>query len=448
RSGIKILPRRLYSVLEDISLKNQTKEGIRIGDALISIKGVKFEGNVPAVYVQGPISQTFITDCDFTCKEPCVYPAVKIEQGCVYLRNIRSKGFKHSLNLRWDEVMLPDGEISEYCTLETFTFSPVGTPVTLNLPVPPLPDVPFESNFEKWVCVNDFGAVGDGKTDDTAALQAAFDSDLPVVWFQPGKYLVTRTINIPESVRHVHFMYCDIAVGEALRNSQEAGVFRICGDTGNLLSMEKLFQWESCYGEIRMFCHAGKRPLYLRDMHTQSCAMYFNTAPGSEVFLENTACTIGDWVGLRHVPAYAFKGQTVWAHWLNPERSEKEAVNDGGTLWVLGFKCEHEGSIETYNGGETEILGGIASVGRNAGVPFIINDNSEVSAIFATNGYKSFSLHPVAVKEVMGKSEKYLYGKDMPLRFHPGFYFVPLYSSKVSDRVLDISRYKRDALVY
>lgn len=46
------------------------------------------------------------------------------------------------------------------------------------------------------VSVRDFGAKGDGIIDDTAAVQAAFDSSHPRVYFPPGTYLITRTILI------------------------------------------------------------------------------------------------------------------------------------------------------------------------------------------------------------------------------------------------------------
>lgn len=47
-----------------------------------------------------------------------------------------------------------------------------------------------------WVNVKDFGAVGDGKTDDSAALQKAFDKleDGVTIYLPPGKYILSRTL--------------------------------------------------------------------------------------------------------------------------------------------------------------------------------------------------------------------------------------------------------------
>jgi len=44
--------------------------------------------------------------------------------------------------------------------------------------------------------VRDFGAAGDGKADDTSAIQKAVDAGIGLVRFPPGKYRLTRTIEI------------------------------------------------------------------------------------------------------------------------------------------------------------------------------------------------------------------------------------------------------------
>lgn len=53
------------------------------------------------------------------------------------------------------------------------------------------------------VSVKDFGATGDGVTDDTPAIQAAFDAVAPTgagVWFPAGTYLHKSTVNMPSGL--------------------------------------------------------------------------------------------------------------------------------------------------------------------------------------------------------------------------------------------------------
>ena len=53
-----------------------------------------------------------------------------------------------------------------------------------------------QSRLQDSVSVKDFGAVGDGVADDTAAIQAAIDADTGTVFFPSGTYRTTSTINI------------------------------------------------------------------------------------------------------------------------------------------------------------------------------------------------------------------------------------------------------------
>ena len=61
----------------------------------------------------------------------------------------------------------------------------------------------IQSKLQEIVSVKDFGAVGDGVTDDTAAIQAAYNAlstSLGTVYFPIGKYKVTSQINIPSGI--------------------------------------------------------------------------------------------------------------------------------------------------------------------------------------------------------------------------------------------------------
>ena len=50
-----------------------------------------------------------------------------------------------------------------------------------------------------YVSVTDYGAVGDGVTDDTASIQAALTAGAKAIYFPPGTYLVSSTLTITAS---------------------------------------------------------------------------------------------------------------------------------------------------------------------------------------------------------------------------------------------------------
>ncbi len=421
-------PYRTHSYFENITLRNQQRYGIKVDNNATQIIGLKAEIDVPAVFLAGPMAHVVLTDADIVSKGTD-YVAVKYELGCIYMRNVRTKGFRAAFDKNWLSWTIPDGYIDEYCNLKTYTLFDKEAR-GIGLKVPPVPDVALEQDFDKWLCVNDMGAVGDGIHDDTDAIAAAFASGKPVIWFQPGRYVITRPIDIPPTVKHIHYMFCDIVAGEELRNMEDDAVFRIVGESDEVLFLEKLFSWYDCMGRLRMFRHDSKRTVYMRDMHAQGCAFYFNTVPGAECFFEDCANTIGIKDLYGDVPSFEFNGQTVWCHSINPERSKIKTINRGGTLWWSGFKVEQEGSINvTTDGGVTEILGGVAVAGDGRSIPLIDNQDSSVSAVFATLGVRPRTVYPIAVRETRGYEVKFIQDKELPQRHSP-WYFMPLYSGR------------------
>jgi len=428
RYGILVATHRTCSHFENITLTNQTKYGFKVENNAVQIIGLEGRGHVPMLYIAGPMAHVVLIDAKLT-SDGTKYAAIKYEMGCLYMRNIRTDGFIAAYEKNWFEITIPDGYIEEYSSHDGYTLFGE-EPKTMGLQVPPLPDVSLEQDMKKWACVNEFGAVGDGVHDDTDAITSTFASGQPVVWFQPGHYLITRPIEIPETVKHIHFMYCDICTGKDLREVDGEAVFHILGNNEGVLLIEKLFAWNESIGRIRMFRHDGTRTVYMRDMHTQACGFYFNTVPGAEIFLENCACTVGKKMVYGDVPCFDFHGQTVWCHSINPERSMIQTKNQGGTLWWSGFKTEQEGSINiTTDSGTTEILGGIAVAGAGTENPLIWNKDSNVSAIFSTTGYHDYSTYPVAVKEERGEQIREIRDYKLPSRYKP-WYFMPLYSGR------------------
>lgn len=71
------------------------------------------------------------------------------------------------------------------------------------VPEPELPTLDWEPRSD-WISVKDHGAVGDGKADDTAAIQRAFDliKAAVTIYFPAGTYRVTETLYIKSPGKH------------------------------------------------------------------------------------------------------------------------------------------------------------------------------------------------------------------------------------------------------
>lgn len=231
-----------------------------------------------------------------------------------------------------------------------------------------IPDNNRSQNPDDWALVDDFGAIGDGKTDSTAAIQAAMNSGKKVIMFGSGHYLVSGEITIPATVQTVDFMFCDFFSADELVNTRGGALFHINEDSDEMLFMENVYTFEQFYGHIRFIKHGAKRDLVMSDIHTQASATYFNTVQGSKVYLDNCASTVGTYScntiiarGTQppyysYVIPYEFHGQTVYGQQVNPERADVEMLNDGSKILMDGYKVEGPGfAVKTINGGTTEL---------------------------------------------------------------------------------------------
>ena len=92
------------------------------------------------------------------------------------------------------------------------------------------------------------GAKGDGVTDDTAAIQALFNSasSSDVVYFDHGAYLITSTVKVPKNIRITGEIWPLImAAGTAFQDqANPAPVFQVGqpGDTGSVEMSDLIFE--------------------------------------------------------------------------------------------------------------------------------------------------------------------------------------------------------------
>lgn len=443
--GIKV-DTRAIAIFEDIKLSNQKRFGAFVGNATVSFKNVISQNSVPAFRANGPIGALTVTDAVLKGGNP-IQSAIYYRYGYIFLRNITTEGYENILNTNRCFTFTEEfkNHLDEYCSFGPKILFEQGEPRSLNLTVPNTPEVPWDSE-ENWVCVDDFGAIGDGTTDSTEAIKKAMNCGKSTVYFGQGQYLINDVIEIPSHVNRVNFMYCDLASGRDICRAENTGVFKVVGESETPVVIEDLFAFEKFFGLSTFLEHASKRTVILSDLHVQSCSIYFNSVEGGTVFAENICGTVGGVPGAggregalegedkfpydRNIPIFKFKNQKAYCRMINPEKSLREVVNDGGILWVMGAKTEEEGTaFETLNGGVTEIIGAQLYIGLGKDYPAIINNDSSVSAFVSTLGMTEEQFWPIAVRETQNGITKNLLKEDLPLCYN-GSIMIPLYVGK------------------
>ena len=81
---------------------------------------------------------------------------------------------------------------------------------------PDLADINKKYNdiLNRVTSVKDYGATGDGVTNDTAAIKAAIAASKGIVLFPPGTYLINETLEMPQST-HVSFYLNNATIKQA-----------------------------------------------------------------------------------------------------------------------------------------------------------------------------------------------------------------------------------------
>jgi hypothetical protein len=355
---------------EHITLRGQAQFGFDNEGQTISIRCLHSENAVPAVRTYGTLSMldAELTGLDGSDRWPAV---INYNGGRVFLRDIMTSGYGRAVG----DVTAPDWSaavkvsgvdkpgsagptIAEYCSHPAT--SPFSSGTTSLRMVAKEPAEISVDEPETWANVENFGADGTGNSDSSVAIQKAIDSGATTL-FLPGSYALTSTVVIRGNVRRVVGVGGWVDYGGKTRPD-----FRIDDGSSPVIAFEHF-----------AFMHGGVEVNSSRTVIFRSVAdcdlTFTNRAENGELYFE-------DFV----THQLRLKNQRVWARQLNVENEGTHVVNDGGQLWVLGYKTERGGTLlETRGMGRSEILGGFSyttTAGKLA--PMFVTDNASVFAFF------------------------------------------------------------------
>ena len=244
----------------------------------------------------------------------------------------------------------------------------------LNLPIRETPQIRRDA-LKDWISPLQFGAKPDSDSDASDAIQQAIDSGKPTVYLPRGGYYIGKTIIIRGAVRRLIGLKAYLMPsGDLLK--QNAPLFRFEDGTAPVVIVEGIIT-DFGTGPYFFMEHNSKRALILHRLgvNFQGLTDAYRTGQNGtgDVYVE-------DVVG----HGFHFRKQNVWARQFNIEGDGTHLSNDGGVMWILGYKTEGGGTLlETKNGGKTELLGGLSyTVGGIDENPMFVLNNAQASLSF------------------------------------------------------------------
>ncbi|MEO8271877.1 MAG: hypothetical protein ABI557_19295, partial [Aureliella sp.] len=358
-------------VFEHIMLRGQTEVGFVNAGQSVSIRGVTSDNPVPAILTYGTLClvDAKLNGTGDSARKPAI---INFNGGRMLLRDVSTLGYSRAVG---DVSHTPDSDsayritgadkpgtegpdIVEYCSHSAT--SPFPSPQTsLRLQVKETPEVPRDDP-RTWANVDDFGADPTGRANSATAIQRAMDSGATTV-FLPGSYNIRETATIRGKVRRIVGLGGLINYGNGLKPD-----FRLADGDAPVVSIE---HFSAIHGGLDV---DTRRTLVMRSV--SDCDLTTTArAENAEWFFEDVV-----------THNLSLKKQQLWARQLNIENEGTHLINDGGDLWILGYKTERGGTLlDTRGGGRSEVLGGF-SYTTTAGqlAPMFVNTDSSVWVFF------------------------------------------------------------------
>lgn len=376
--------------LEHITVRHQNRAGVQNFGQPFSVRRLTSTNTVPALITKG--GQTVLLDSTLTGTGTAKDSPAIIAAGHLVARGITTSGYARALDHRGG-AGVAEATIGEYLSAKPVSLNDGAPTGTLNLPITETPAVPWDA-LDQWTSPLAFGGQPDDKEDDTAAIQQAIDAGKPTVYLPRGHWKISSTIQVRGKVRRIVGCrgFLDLA-------QMDKPAFALVDGSEPVVVIERL---SAGYNQTPTFDNASARTLVIK--HSLNvCGHFTGTGP---VLIED-CCS-------NPTTNWRIKGQTVWARQFNVENEGTHVINDGGTLWILGFKTERGGTlIETLNGGRTELLGGFSyttTAGKLA--PMFVVRDATFAATFNEVCFRPDPYVVIVREERSGQVKEF--GKDDP----------------------------------
>ena len=267
----------------------------------------------------------------------------------------------------------------------------------------PVREVPLfaEPTAEEWATVEDFGAAGDGITDDTEAVERALNSGKKVIFFTKPLYLFNGSLKVPAHVREICGCFSSLVRHKA-ESYDAQGLFVIDSDSEEPI-------------RIRRFVHAGGvlvEHLSARTVLCEDLFVHFNHCRSNvvkdgvafplgaesdsniwrvyhsgtvneqkrQVFINNCVMPIGDDAD----GSLAVKGADFYGRMINSEHVPGGLYSfDDSNAWIFGFKSENTDTVfAARNNANVEVLGGSLLLFEQKNGPVLLVEKANLSAAF------------------------------------------------------------------
>ena len=345
---------------EHVTLGGQNKFGLDNDGQMLSIRGLRFKGRVPAVYNHGQDATMVFVDATLEYdpgKKPAKGITAIVNEGQLFARAVIVSKFKTKIksSLKAYNESFSNAEIIEFSTQENHQLchSPKQA---MKLSVTETPNKAEQKSMYWTSITGEYGGKANDGSDDSKAIQDAIDDGAETIFFPPGgRWTINRDIY--------------------LRNR----IHRLIGTEGKIDGKGKFIIEDGAFVDLTIerfsafasgITNRSKRTIVLKNMMFKSYES--DDFATGDIFMEDVS------VGTIRTNLQRLWGRQVT---MSGDTKGPKISNNGGSIWILGLTAKDGNTIlHNFNKGSAELLGvNVIASDKAKTAPMFINDNSNLS---------------------------------------------------------------------